>query len=649
MFGSSPDSSGAGSSCPPAVTLVIKACDMCRKKKIKCEPTGQTCLQCIKYRTHCHFTPISTKRAARKPAGHKRVEELEKRLKSMEESLKRATEKLQQSPAEREAERQQLAARESRHPVDEGRSPPSFTDHGGAASLVTDLDPRAAAPAWNLTPLTDIFARRVFRSLPPRAEAVEQIRLTHAAFSCVFPLFQVDFFVAKLDDLDNSIKDPAFWACYNIVLALAHRFYAVVESRRAPADDQAAWGYFRNALGVVNELILMPPSLMAVRALLGLAIIVQGTANPAPYAFLNAAAMNMAQRLGLHRKSHDPSRSAAEDEQRKRVFWVAYFLDKDASMRTIRQPIQADDDMDVDLPDFGPAGSPHAGSLHFFQLRIGLAMIQGKIYARLLSVRAHHQSVVERVGAAKDLTRELESWKQAVPAEYLHDYRHPPPSMAGLTTSVHAVILRLTYFHSLNVIHRFATPVSRWQEMLETPPLYASDAPVYDPPPPPITCIDEARKALKLLLMTPQGDYACVWVVLHIFVSAATVLLAHIRADPLTLSAPSDLQLIEPLLSLLGLLSMQGKSATVAAMYEDCRAAWEHARRLAWEARGASLPPGAAGSSVMTIPHVPENVIRHPAMMNGRMGEEKESLEDFIRRIEGIAGGDDNTFDFDFV
>ena len=43
-----------------------QACDMCRKKKIRCEPTADTCEQCIKYRTLCHFTPISVKRKPRR-------------------------------------------------------------------------------------------------------------------------------------------------------------------------------------------------------------------------------------------------------------------------------------------------------------------------------------------------------------------------------------------------------------------------------------------------------------------------------------------------------------------------------------------------------------------------------------------------------
>jgi hypothetical protein len=167
--------------------------------------------------------------------------------------------------------------------------------------------------------------------------------------------------------------------------------------------------------------------------------------------------------------------------------------------------------------------------------------------------------------------------------------------------------------------------------------------------PAPITCIEEARKALKLLLITPQGDFACVWVVLYIFVSATNTLLALIRSDPLHGLAQADLQLIEPLLSLLGLLSMQGKSAEVEATYESCRTAWERARRMVWEARGRELSDHGLERSLISGSGVVRGGMREPAMIGAKVVQERESLEDFIRRIESIAGGSENAFEFEFT
>jgi len=55
-----------------------------------------------------------------------------------------------------------------------------------------------------------------------------------------------------------------------------------------------------------------------------------GTPNPQPSFFLVAAAIRLAHSLGLHKKS--PSFTGldqGEVDQRKRVFWIAYMLDKE--------------------------------------------------------------------------------------------------------------------------------------------------------------------------------------------------------------------------------------------------------------------------------------------------------------------------------
>ncbi len=118
-------------------------------------------------------------------------------------------------------------------------------------------------------------------------------------------------------------------------------------------------------------------------------------------------------------------------------------------------------------------------------------------------------------------------------------------------------------------------------------------------------------------------------VVLHIFVSATTTLLDHILADPKDPLANSDLQIIEPLLRLLGLLSMEGISDQVEQMYESCRVLWERARKRVWESRGSRK---LQSSQVGTIQPRPQTSI-------GVEPTQKESVEDFIKRIENISRG----------
>ncbi|RSM14952.1 hypothetical protein CEP52_001052 [Fusarium oligoseptatum] len=96
------DTQPSGPSGEPAESQrpMIRACDMCRIKKIRCQPTKQGCAQCTKYKTKCHFTPISTKRKPRRPAGYKYIAQLEERLQNMENVLEKALQRAKSTEAD---------------------------------------------------------------------------------------------------------------------------------------------------------------------------------------------------------------------------------------------------------------------------------------------------------------------------------------------------------------------------------------------------------------------------------------------------------------------------------------------------------------------------------------------------------------------
>lgn len=59
------------------------------------------------------------------------------------------------------------------------------------------------------------------------------------------------------------------------------------------------------------------------------ALFLQGTPNPQPSFFLVAAAIRGAHTIGLHKRGSGFGLNSAEIEQRKRVFWIAYMIDKE--------------------------------------------------------------------------------------------------------------------------------------------------------------------------------------------------------------------------------------------------------------------------------------------------------------------------------
>jgi hypothetical protein len=133
---------------------------------------------------------------------------------------------------------------------------------------------------------------------------------------------------------------------------------------------------------------------------------------------------------------------------------------------------------------------------------------------------------------------------------------------------------------------------------------------------------------LYLLDMAIDSDR----VVLHVFVSATTTLLNYLIADPRDPLAHSDLKLIEPLLELLGELSKTNdeNQNTAEPMYRSCTELFERARAAVESAEVEEIfvDPKSFG------------------FINGGGRRGKESVEDFIKRIESYAAGEEQIEDF---
>ena len=124
---------------------------------------------------------------------------------------------------------------------------------------------------WRPDVFGDIFQRRVYRPLPPKAEALSLLQDYFTHFNCMFPLFHEATFMVLVEK--HYSRDPyegsGWWASLNVALALAHRLR--VMSNLVPAEeDLKAWGYLKNALAVLAELTIRNTDLLSIQALLGM-------------------------------------------------------------------------------------------------------------------------------------------------------------------------------------------------------------------------------------------------------------------------------------------------------------------------------------------------------------------------------------------
>ena len=124
---------------------------------------------------------------------------------------------------------------------------------------------------WKPEIFSDIFARRVFKPLPPKEEALSLFKDFFDNFNCIFPLFHEATFMHLVER--QYSRDPyegsGWWASINVVLAISHRL-RVMSNLVPHEEDKKAWLYLKNAMGVLTELTMRNTDLLSVQALLGM-------------------------------------------------------------------------------------------------------------------------------------------------------------------------------------------------------------------------------------------------------------------------------------------------------------------------------------------------------------------------------------------
>lgn len=436
----------------------------------------------------------------------------------------------------------------------------------------------------------DLFQRRVFKALPGQAECRALLGKYFRHFNQLVPLFNERTFMELIDNAFSTptpYKSSGLWASINVALAIASSATTDIHGRQ---PDSEAWGYLKNALAVTNELTMYNVDLMSIQALLGMTLFFRGTSNPQPSFSLLSAAIRLSHTIKLHRNCDNPAISAEENEQRKRVFWVAYFLDKETSLRSGRPSAQDDDDVDVDLPSEEPAdqigivllnsaddeiGKP---SSNVFRSICAFAQIQSRVYKKLYSVKASRKSGQKLITTITKLVIELEGWKQSIPTEFRPGHEI---EAACWPYRLHVIFLNLAYHHCVTIIHRLLVNGDRAKKF-HTQAMYgldvkSADARVSNSS---ALCLQSARASIRLIRCISRDDFDCVWLLLYYPVSALVTLFAHIWRDPRASSAWKDLDLISSTVNFIARLEYNavGETNYIRRMHSVC-AGYERAAR----------------------------------------------------------------------
>jgi hypothetical protein len=409
----------------------------------------------------------------------------------------------------------------------------SFKDSIYAASLdETRLD------YWRSDSFSGILTRSVFKQLPPKHETTALVNRYFRDFNSLCPLFSRPIFMELLDrQYSTTPYDGAgWWASLNVVIAISISLQSHESTPPLAKYDkfESAWDYLQNGLAVFTELSIRCTDLLTVQALIGMSLFLQGTSDARPTAALISCAVRFCHTLGLHKKP-GANMSFADIEQRKRVFWIAYRLDKDLCVRTGIPVLQDDDDMDVDLPDENPEDGlgiltldNGEGNINIFRLMAQFSMIEAKVHRELYSTKAAAKTWEEVLIRVGELDSELEDWKEAIPIECQPEYE---VKMSSSPFSLHVIEMHFAYYNCLRTIHKasiIANPMSKSEGSWKKTDISSLNSRLQSSV---AMCLSAARASVRMVRSLPLQDVGFVWLVSSSFHPSAPTFIS-----PLTLT-----------------------------------------------------------------------------------------------------------------
>ncbi|KXH61061.1 fungal specific transcription factor domain-containing protein [Colletotrichum salicis] len=485
-----------------------KACDLCFLKKIKCDMLKPACSNCLLYTSECRTTTV-----------RRRVVPTKERQQRSKEPTAGDTEFIN-----------------------------AFSCSESPSEWVVETEKPKLPPLEEIMPVIDEFFNR---------------------YNSIMPLFDQPTFMRMLSDWysPSSCHSSAAWAAINIALALGYRC-TLKQSGNLDAlvDDQKVLHHMRNVQSVVSDLVTREEDLLGIQVLVGMVVLFQGTKDPKPASVLIGTAIRLAHRLHLHDKESLQYFPAAVARQRSRLFWIAYCMDKDISLRSKTPSFQLDADIDLPLPELDPddgAGvmaASNGSKFNFFRARVELSHIAGKVYDLLYSTRSRKVAKSEAQLRVTRLEEMLETWRRNVPAEFqlasLLEYAEPLPA-------VHLSLLYHNFFVITVMVHGIYSHDADWVQRISSygraaiqdldevgQPHSRQNAPL---PTGWAKCVELSRDCMELFVESPKTDCS-IWSNACAHFSGLIIILSNMFVFPEHPHIPTDKELAEQAIQMFNMM-----------------------------------------------------------------------------------------------
>lgn len=213
---------------------------------------------------------------------------------------------------------------------------------------------------------------------------------------------------------------------------------------------------------------------------------------------MSSAVANLANTLGLHRRSDGLDLTSEVIEQRRNVYWIFYIIEKATSHSLGRPSFINDDDVAVDLPPQKPISTQKSGAkiYDFFQDQVKLAIIGSRIYTELYSASSLTNSEADRMKVLGKLDNHLQHWRDTIPIEIRPEH----PIICSDEQYASVVMMHFTYLEAVVQLHRLSGHHKSFQDD-EAPDMKREDLQRLNPRVHASysLCLAAARRSIRLL------------------------------------------------------------------------------------------------------------------------------------------------------
>ncbi|KAJ7066641.1 fungal-specific transcription factor domain-containing protein [Mycena amicta] len=352
---------------------VVRACDLCRKKKIRCDgPNMSQCSSCAAYGYDCTYVEAAKKRGPPKAY----IEKMEIRIQKIERLLQTllpdtdltqllsdpsaAGWKLPRALEEDDRAHLSLTENLQRLSLSPDADTIFFGRSSGAMLLRTALNVKQDAEPQNSRRHTEFWASRPSPetparpkyAFPPQDLAETLIQFYFANINLLLPLLHRPTFDRNVA-AGLHLTNDGFAATYLLVCALGSRYSEDKRVLLDGTDDwhSCGWRWFEQ-LQLVRDPLGAPVSLYDLQSIALAVCFIHGTSSPHFSWTYIAFGIRIAQDVGAHRRKKEAGHqwTAAEDELWKRALWVLVYLDRMTSSYYGRPSAMQDEDFDLDFP-----------------------------------------------------------------------------------------------------------------------------------------------------------------------------------------------------------------------------------------------------------------------------------------------------------